>query len=97
MKAEILFTSFLLLLSLCTYDEDIKSAILSDYNPLALPLDGQTQIRLSFALIGVVEVNTVESYAVLAGYVKHKWLDERLSWVPADHGGIEKVRVNTDP
>ena len=78
--------------------KSIRSEILTDdYDPFTPPSNNQIHILLSFAVLGIVEVNTVDSYAVIAGYVKHRWTDPRLQWDPLEHGGEETVRINTNP
>ena len=93
----ILVCLFLPNMCLSSNDGDLKAALFASYDPQALPSDEMIEVKLAFALNGVVEVNTVESYVVLAGYIKQYWHDERLIWNPEDYGGIKKIRVNSDP
>jgi len=38
--------------------------------------------------MGIVEVNTAESYVKLKASVRQWWKDMRLSWDPAKYGGL---------
>jgi hypothetical protein len=99
MKILILFLVYCLLDSgrSSTVYEELQDSLFTDYNPLCLPSDFNNNIRLSFNLIGIVEVNTVDSYAVLSGYVILFWDDPRLSWDPSLFENVEKLRINTYP
>ena len=68
-----------------------------EYDMDSLPVDGVTDVQLKFVVTGINEVNTINSYVILSGSLKHYWSDPRLQWDPAEYGGIEKIRVNTDP
>ena len=98
MKTILISISILFSTTFCSInDQSIKAQIFTDYDSLSPPSDAQIPVSVSFALLGVVEVNTVNSYAVLAGYIKNRWEDPRLQWDPQNHGGKETIRVNTDP
>jgi hypothetical protein len=81
----------------CSFDGELKKVLFDDYDPYALSKDDRTEVRVRFVLTGVIEVDTIKSYVILSGSLKHWWHDARLMWDPADYGHVEKIRVSTDP
>jgi ABC-type multidrug transport system fused ATPase/permease subunit len=89
----------LLLLGVCSgvelYQDLILEKIFEKYNPQSLPSNDPLKVQVAFQLTGIMEVNTVQSYVVLAGSFKQWWHDERLAWNPEDFGGVESTTLNT--
>jgi nicotinic acetylcholine receptor, invertebrate len=79
------------------FDHDLKEMLFEDYDMDSPPVEGVTDVQIKFVVTGINEVNTINSYVIVSGSLKHYWSDARLQWDPEEYGGIEKIRLNTDP
>ncbi|CDW75425.1 neuronal acetylcholine receptor subunit alpha-9 [Stylonychia lemnae] len=82
------------------YDQQLINDLLKDYNTAALPKPEsgiQTKIDFRLEVMGIVEVNTAESYVKLKASVRQWWKDKRLSWDPSKYGGLNQTWLKSDP
>lgn len=85
-------------LSVATKDQELHKHLFKDseYNPLALPNDGRTDIGITLVVYGLRGVDTLGSTATVGCSLRLRWHDSRLFWNPEDYNGIETTRVPTD-
>lgn len=81
-----------------TYEDatTLRSTLLSGYHKDIRPLNNQShtlQVNISMFLYGMPEVDGVKSVIRITVATQALWIDERMSWNPAEYGGISKLAI----
>ncbi|XP_066246979.1 acetylcholine receptor subunit beta-like 2 [Euwallacea similis] len=97
------------LLNFCTADVKTIEAnpdakrlyddLLSNYNRLIRPVTNHTEtvtVWMSLKLSQLIEMNLKNQIMTTNLWVVQKWVDYKLSWTPADYGGVEMLYVPSE-
>ena len=82
-----------------TYDNmtKLRADIFTGYDLDVIPVNNQSaalRVNVTLLLHGVLEVDSVKGVITLVLGAICEWYDERLTWNPADYGGISKFIAN---
>ena len=75
----------------------LNQYLLEDYDPSALPNDGDTTVKIEMRLFGIKEVDTLNSVIILKVGFYQRWTDQRLVWDPEDFGGEVNTTIFSNP
>ncbi|CAJ0575287.1 unnamed protein product, partial [Mesorhabditis spiculigera] len=82
-----------------TYTRDYNRLfddLLRRYNRLVRPVKNNNEtirIEFKFKLSQIVDVFEKNQVATTHGWLRHRWVDERLAWNPKDYGGVSSFTV----
>ena len=81
----------------------LRRALLTDYDKLTPPISsaGTNPIKMEVRFFKIESVQSLSSVMRLKVWLRLLWRDERLSWDPKAHGGVDQLWFNsralTDP
>ena len=59
-----------------------------------LDTDAPLSVNISYTLVALTELNEVKGYISTVGYLAVTWVDERMTWEPANYEGITSLTVD---
>ena len=74
---------------------DLMANISTDIRP-GIDLDELLVVNTSLELMHLTELNEVKGYISIVGYFCILWIDNRITWDPANYGGIESITLNAE-
>ncbi|XP_043189759.1 acetylcholine receptor subunit beta-like 2 isoform X4 [Amphibalanus amphitrite] len=81
------------------YAKRLYDDLLSNYNRLIRPVGNNTEkltVWLKLKLSQLIDVNLKNQIMTTNVWVQQKWFDYKLSWNPADYGGVDKLYVPSE-
>lgn len=81
-----------------TYENatNLRAMLLKGYQKDVRPVNNQSHVvnvNISLDLYGMPEVDGVRGIITLTAATQSFWFDERMTWNPADYGGITKIPI----
>ncbi|XP_029435281.1 acetylcholine receptor subunit beta isoform X2 [Rhinatrema bivittatum] len=77
----------------------LVAKLLKDYNPIVRPAKmagDKVQVRIGMTLSQFISLTEKDEELTTKVYMSLIWKDYRLSWNPADHQGVEMLRIASD-
>ncbi|KAI6243527.1 Acetylcholine receptor subunit alpha-type unc-63 [Aphelenchoides fujianensis] len=77
----------------------LYETLLSDYNKLVRPVHNNTEtlvVKFKLKLSQLLDVHEKNQIMTTNVWLQHSWVDQKLTWDPADYGGVDVLYVPSD-
>ena len=81
-----------------SWDQKLKQYfyITKKYDNNAFPSDTTLQVQISLSMYGIVSIDQINNKVILRVTLRYTWQDNRLSWNPADFGGMTETLIDIE-